>query len=90
MTKIIADVLITVPAEFIAFMVYTVDLFGDTNLVPAGSTWPIPWSILTDLAPVTFHIKVDVPPALTVDGLLLNSIITGGIPAVEPGLDAGA
>jgi hypothetical protein len=76
-TVIIVDDLITVPAELVALMVYTVDFAGDTTLVPAVSTWPMPWSILTDVAPVTFHIRVDVPPELIVDGLLLNSIITG-------------
>ena len=30
---------------------------------------------------MTFHNKVDVPPALMVDGLLLNAMITGGVPA---------
>jgi hypothetical protein len=37
-TKIIADVLITVPAELVALMVYTVDLLGDTTFVPAALT----------------------------------------------------
>ena len=36
--------------------------------------------MLTDVAPVTFQNRVDVPPALMVDGLLLNSMITGGVP----------
>ena len=40
----------------------------------------MPWSILTELAPVTFHNSVDVPPGLIVAGLLLNSMITGGVP----------
>ena len=56
------------------------DLAGDTSLVPATSTWPIPWSIVTNVAPVTFHNSVDVPPALIVDGLLLNTTITGDGP----------
>jgi hypothetical protein len=56
-----------------------VDVAGDTTLVPTTSTRPIPWSILTDVAPVTFHNRVDVPPILMVDGLLLNSMITGGL-----------
>jgi hypothetical protein len=37
-TIIIADDLITVPAELVALMVYTVDLVGDTTLVPTKST----------------------------------------------------
>jgi hypothetical protein len=71
-TIITAD-LVTVPIELVALMVYTVDVAGDTTLVPAASTRPIPWSILTDVAPVTFHNRVDVPPESIVDGLLLNS-----------------
>ena len=67
LTVVIA-VLVTVPAELVAVMVYTVDAAGDTNLMPVASTRPIPWSILTELAPVTFHNRVDVPPELIVDG----------------------
>jgi hypothetical protein len=79
LTVAIVD-LVTVPVELVALMVYTVDVAGDTTLVPATATCPIPWSILTDVAPVTFHNRVDVPPESIVDGLLLNSWITGGVP----------
>ena len=79
LTIVVAD-LVTVPAELVALIVYTVDEAGDTTLVPATSTWPIPWSILTELAPVTFHNRVDVPPELIVDGLLLKVPITEGVP----------
>ena len=79
MTVVTAD-LVTVPAELVALMVYTVDIAGDTTLVPATSTRPIPWSMLTELAPVTFHNKVDVLPGLIVDGLLLKVPITEGVP----------
>jgi hypothetical protein len=41
--------------------------------------------MLTESAPVTFHNKVDVPPELIADGLLLNSMITGGVPTGEVG-----
>jgi hypothetical protein len=34
--------------------------------------------MLTDVAPVTFQNKIDALPELTADGLLLNSVITGG------------
>jgi hypothetical protein len=87
---VVNDDLVTVPAEFVALIVYTVDLAGDTTLVPATSTRPIPWSILTELAPVTFHNRVDVPPGLIVDGLLLNSLITEGVPTGGIGFGAGA
>jgi hypothetical protein len=69
-----------------------VDLAGDTTLLPATSTGPIPWSILTDVAPATFHNRVDVPPELMVDGLLLNTMIAGdgvvvdGVTAADGGV----
>jgi hypothetical protein len=65
-----------------------VDVAGDTTLVPATSTCPIPWSILTDVAPVTFHNNVDVPPELIADGLLLKATITGGVTCGEVGAGA--
>ncbi len=71
--------LVTVPAALVALIVYTVDIVGDTTLVPATSTMPIPWSILTELAPVTFHDRVDVSPELIAGGVLLKATITGGI-----------
>jgi hypothetical protein len=44
--------------------------------------------MLTDVDPVTFHNRVDVPPTLMVAGLLLNSMITGGVPTgvIGPGV----
>jgi hypothetical protein len=79
LTVVTAD-LVTVPAELVALIVYTVDVAGDTSLVPATATTPIPWSMLTESAPVTFHNRVDVPPALILAGLLLNAPITAGCP----------
>ena len=87
-TIIVADA-VTEPALLLAVMVYVVDAFGDTTLVPATSTRPIPWSILTDVAPVTFHNIVDVPPGLIVDGLLLKAMMTGGVPTGGTGFGAG-
>jgi len=57
-----------------------VEKAGDITLLPTISTCPIPWSMLTELAPVIFHISVDVPPGLIVDGKLLKSPITRGVP----------
>ena len=88
LTIVTAD-LVTVPAELVALMVYTVEVDGDTSLVPTASTSPIPWSILTELAPVTFHNRVDVPPELIVDGLLLKSPITEDCPTCGIGFGAG-
>jgi hypothetical protein len=61
---------------------------GDTTLVPATLTRPIPWSILTELAPVTFHNRVVVPPELIADGLLLKAPITEGCDTGGIGLGA--
>jgi hypothetical protein len=38
----------------------------------------MPGSILTDVAPVTFHSSVVVPPGFIEDGLALKDMITGG------------
>jgi hypothetical protein len=72
--------LVTVPAVLVALIVYTVDVAGDITMTPTALTWPIPLSILTELAPVTFHNKVAVPPGLIVAGLLLKVPITAGVP----------
>jgi len=77
LTVVVVD-LVTVPAALVALIVYTVLVAGDTTLVPATLTRPIPWSILTELAPVTFHNRVVVPPELIADGLLLKAPITEG------------
>jgi hypothetical protein len=77
LTVVVAD-LKTVPAELVALKVYTVDVEGDIAMDPEALTRPMPWSILTELAPVTFHDKFDVPPALIADGLLLKVPITEG------------
>ena len=88
LTVVTAD-LVTVPAALVALMVYTVDIAGDTTLVPSGSTCPIPWSILTEVAPVTFHNRVDVPPGLIIAGVLLKNPITEGSPEGDTGFGAG-
>jgi hypothetical protein len=49
MTEVTAA-LVTVPAELVALIVYTVDVAGDTTVIPVKSTRPIPWSMLTDVA----------------------------------------
>jgi hypothetical protein len=47
-------------------------------MVPTSFTRPIPWSMLTDVAPVTFQDRIDVSPGLIGDGLLLKVPITEG------------
>ena len=81
---------VTVPAELVALIVYAVDVAGDTTLIPTKPTRPIPWSMLTDVAPVTFQNKVDGLPELIAGGLLLNSVITGGVPTDGLGFGDGA
>jgi hypothetical protein len=46
--------------------------------------------MLTDVAPVTFQNKVDGLPELIADGLLLNSMITGGVTIGGIGFGDGA
>ena len=46
-------------------------------MVPEAETSPMPWSMETDVAPVTLHCKVEVPPASIDVGLALNDDITG-------------
>jgi hypothetical protein len=41
--------------------------------------------MLTDVAPVTLQNKIDESPELIVDGLLLNSLITGDAPIAGSG-----
>jgi hypothetical protein len=43
-------------------------VLGDTVVVPATSTVPMPWSICTSVAPVTFQINVDDSPVSILDG----------------------
>jgi hypothetical protein len=46
--------------------------------------------MLTDVAPLTVQNRVDGLPELIADGLLLNSMITGGVPTGGLGLGDGA
>jgi hypothetical protein len=46
--------------------------------------------MFTELAPVTFHNRVDVPPELIADGLLLNSLMTEGCDTGGVGFGAWA
>jgi len=81
--------LVTVPAELVALIVYTVDVAGDIALDPWALTSPIPWSMLTELAPVTFQTRFDVSPGLIVDGPLVKVPITGAVPGGGVDADGG-
>ncbi|MBA7582403.1 hypothetical protein ES708_24331 [subsurface metagenome] len=53
-------------------------MVGDTDCVPLLSTSPIPWSMVTVVAPVTLQDKVADSPDMISVGLALNSVMTGG------------
>jgi hypothetical protein len=57
------------PAELVAVKVYTVVEPGITTLLPVRATLPIPWSILTVVAPETLQLSIDDSPAVMVGGL---------------------
>jgi hypothetical protein len=65
-----AAVIVTISVAFtekgplVAVRVYVVSTIGDTNCVPDKGLTPIPWSIETTVAPVTFHCNVDDPPLI--------------------------
>lgn len=56
---------------------------GDTDCVPDKGTEPIPWSIVTEVAPVTFQCSVEVPPKVILFGVAEKLKIAG---APEGGL----
>jgi hypothetical protein len=48
---------------------------GITTLLPLSATLPMPWSILTVVAPETLQLSVDDSPAEIVGGLAPNEFI---------------
>jgi hypothetical protein len=71
-TVVAAVVLPEVPP---AVRVYVVFSAGVTSIVPCRETEPTPWSIVTDVAPLTFHCRVDESPARIIPGLLVKDLI---------------
>jgi hypothetical protein len=63
-----------------AVSVYVVLSEGVIVALPATETRPIPLSIETEFAPVTFHSRVEDCPAVISDGAAVNEVITG-VPA---------
>jgi hypothetical protein len=55
---------------------------GATALVPVKATLPIPWSILTMVAPETLQLRFDVSPTEILDGEALKETIDGCWPGV--------
>jgi hypothetical protein len=58
-TVIVAEAVIEL-APLVVLRVYVVLVFGATDCVPVEDVVPIPWSIETDFAPLTFHCRVAV------------------------------
>jgi hypothetical protein len=63
-----------------AVSVYVVLSEGVIVALPATETVPIPLSMETEFAPVTFHSRVEDSPAVISDGAAVNDVITG-VPA---------
>ena len=59
---------------------------GATSVLLIRSTLPIPWFMTTDVASETLQLNSELPPALILDGLAVNKLITGA----EGGGGAGA
>jgi hypothetical protein len=80
MTWAVAVVLL--PAALVAVRVYTVVALGITALLPVKATLPIPWSMLTVLAPETLQLSVEDSPAEMLSGLASKELIAGCWPEV--------
>ena len=61
---------------------------GETARLPLMATLPIPWSMVTVVAPVTLQFSVATSPGDRLVGLALNELIVGEPPA-PPKLPAG-
>ena len=59
---------VAVPPGPVAVNVYFVVFVGLTTLVPEGETAPMPWSIETVVAFVVVQVRVEVCPAVMVEG----------------------
>lgn len=66
----------TVPAEFEAVSVYVM-FSGLTVLLPVKPTSLMPWSMITLVAPVTFHCSTGESACDTVLGVTVKLVITG-------------
>ena len=71
---------LSVPELPWAVSVYVVVTEGGIVTLPVGETVPIPLSMETEFASVTFHSSVVDCPAVMADGDAVNEVITG-IPA---------
>ena len=56
---------------------YIVVVAGETTTLPLAGTGPIAGEIKTDVALITFHCRVAVPPGCIEPGLMLNKSSKG-------------
>jgi hypothetical protein len=67
------------PAGLFAVSMYVVVDPGETVWLPEAGTAPIPGSILTESAPVTFQVRLEVCPGLIKAGAALKLVTTAGV-----------
>jgi hypothetical protein len=77
---------VLVPPAPTAVSVYVVVCDGETDRVVVPVTVPIPLSMVTDVAPETFHDRTVDWPAVMEAGLALNDPIAGGPEGVGVGV----
>jgi len=70
---------VTVPAVLVADRVKVVVEAGLTIALPEAGREPIPGDMLTDVAPVTFQLRLEFPPGLMLEGLAVRERITGKV-----------
>ena len=70
------------PALLLAVRTYVLVRLGDTTLVPASGTSPIPWLIETEVAPVTLQESIADWPFTIPTGLEKKEVITGVIAGI--------
>lgn len=69
---------VTVPPGPDAVRVYVLDVVGDTVVEPFAETPPIPWLIVTDVAFVVVHERVEEPPVVIAFGDACNVHVGAG------------
>jgi hypothetical protein len=79
-TETVTD-LVVEPKLLLAVSVYVVVAVGLTVFVPDAETLPTLWLIESEVAPLTVHVSVDVPPLVIVLGLAVKLVISGKSPS---------
>jgi hypothetical protein len=75
-------VALSVPELLIAVSVYVVVSAGNTTCEKFEDGTPISGSIVIEVAPMIFHVSVDVPPGEMLLGVAVKECITGCVPSV--------